>query len=80
MISQSLDLGNHFENFIQASLDTGRYKNISDVIRAALRLLEENELKIKSLQSAINIGLESGVAESFDPYGFLQDIPTHFSK
>ena len=67
MISQSLDLGNHFENFIQASLDTGRYKNISDVIRAALRLLEENELKIKSLQSAINIGLESGVAESFDP-------------
>ncbi|MEG0852006.1 MAG: type II toxin-antitoxin system ParD family antitoxin, partial [Flavobacterium sp.] len=41
----SISLGNHFENFIENSLSEGRFKNASEVVRAGLRLLEEEENK-----------------------------------
>ena len=37
----SVTLGNHFEDFVQNRISAGRYKNASEVIRAGLRLLEE---------------------------------------
>ena len=39
----SISLGNHFEEFIQTRIGEGRYTNASEVIRAGLRLLEEEE-------------------------------------
>ncbi|HWU61153.1 MAG TPA: type II toxin-antitoxin system ParD family antitoxin [Ensifer sp.] len=36
-------LGNHYEDFVKKQLDSGRYNNASEVIRAALRLLEDHE-------------------------------------
>jgi len=41
----SISLGNHFEEFVNDKVSTGRFKNASEVIRAGLRLLEE-EIKI----------------------------------
>ncbi len=43
----SVSLGSHFENFMDEKVATGRFKNASEVIRAGLRLLEEEESKIK---------------------------------
>ena len=37
----SISLGNYFDKFVQSLLNAGRYKNVSEVIRAGLRLLEE---------------------------------------
>ncbi|MDQ1166635.1 putative addiction module CopG family antidote [Flavobacterium sp. S87F.05.LMB.W.Kidney.N] len=42
----SISLGNHFENFTKNRLSEGRYKNASEVVRAELRLLEEEENKL----------------------------------
>ncbi len=36
-------LGRHFEEFVQKQLETGRYSNASEVVRAGLRLLEDHE-------------------------------------
>lgn len=63
----SISLGNYFDEFIRRQLTSGRYKNVSEVIRAALRLLEDEERKISALKSAINDGIESGIAEDFNP-------------
>lgn len=36
-------LGNHYDEFIKKQLETGRYDDASEVIRAGLRLLENHE-------------------------------------
>lgn len=63
----SISLGDHFEDFVDDKVSTGRFKNASEVIRAGLRLLEEEEVKILNLKKAITEGNESGVARNFDP-------------
>lgn len=60
----SVALGPHFEEFIKSQLDTGRYNNTSEVVRAGLRLLEEQEqlraLRLAELKSAVQEGIDSG--------------------
>lgn len=63
----SIALGSHFENFISSVLETGKYNNASEVIRAGLRLLEERETKEKLLIKALKEGEESGFVKDFDP-------------
>jgi antitoxin ParD1/3/4 len=70
----SISLGEHFDEFIQARLNSGRYKNASEVIRTALRLLEEEEKKIEALKLAINEGLDSGIVIDFDPQKHLEKL------
>ena len=49
----SISLGDHFESFIDKKVSTGRFQNASEVIRAGLRLLEEEEAKVSALKKAI---------------------------
>jgi len=63
----SISLGNHFESFIENSIHQGRYSNASEVVRAGLRLLEEEEEKLANLKKAVQEGLDSGIAKNFDP-------------
>ena len=59
----SVALGDYFENFVDSKVSAGRFKNASEVIRAGLRLLEEEESKIIALRNAIQEGINSGVAK-----------------
>jgi antitoxin ParD1/3/4 len=70
----SISLGNHFENFIETSVGNGRFNNASEVVRAGLRLLEDEENKIVVLRRAIQEGIDSGIAENFDPKNFLKSL------
>ena len=74
MKTTSVALGPHFEDFIQASIMSGRYNNASEVIRSALRLLEEQEQKILALRAAVEDGLNSGIVDDFDSQQFLQQM------
>jgi len=74
MKTTSVALGPHFEDFIQASILSGRYNNASEVVRSGLRLLEDQEQKIAALRSAIEEGMNSGIVEDFDSQEFLQQM------
>ena len=60
----SIALSRHFETFIRQQVDSGRFNNVSEVVRAGLRLLEEREAeqaaKLQALREAITVGLASG--------------------
>lgn len=70
----SVSLGDYFENFVDNRVLEGRFKNASEVIRAGLRLLEEEESKIIALKKAINEGIESGIAKDFDTKKHLESL------
>jgi antitoxin ParD1/3/4 len=70
----SISLGDHFEEFVQTRIGEGRYTNASEVIRAGLRLLEEEEQKFYALRKSIQDGIDSGIAEDFDPKTHLKEL------
>ncbi len=74
MKNTSISLGNHFDQFVSSQVSAGRYKNVSEVIRAGLRLLEDEENKILALKAAIQEGIDSGIAHDFDPKKHLKEL------
>jgi len=66
----SVALGSHFEEFVKKQLESGRFNNVSEVVRAALRLLEDEEklrqLRHRELQAAIQEGIDSEDAGSIE--------------
>ena len=60
----SVALSPHFESFVKQQVTTGRFNNVSEVVRAGLRLLEDQEqlkaLKLQELRLAIEAGAASG--------------------
>ncbi|MET0547500.1 MAG: type II toxin-antitoxin system ParD family antitoxin [Caulobacterales bacterium] len=60
MASTSLTLGTHWEDFIRREVESGRYASASEVVRAALRELEERQKKIEALRAH----LAEGVAQA----------------
>jgi len=62
----SINLGDHFEGFIDQQISSGRYGSASEVVRASLRLLEEREQKIEGLRRALIDGERSGDVGELD--------------
>jgi antitoxin ParD1/3/4 len=60
----SYAIGSHFERFVKKQIESGRYSSASEVIRDALRLLEEQEelrqAQIDNLRGKIQEGINSG--------------------
>jgi antitoxin ParD1/3/4 len=61
----SVALGSHFEEFVKKQLESGRFNNVSEVVRAGLRLLEDEE-KLRQLKVAIQAGIDSEDAGSVE--------------
>ena len=74
----SILLGDHFEDFIANKISSGKYNSASEVIRSALRLLEEEDAKIKDLNKALAQGEKSGLEKNFDPKSHLKKLHSKF--
>jgi antitoxin ParD1/3/4 len=70
----SISIGEYFDSFIQNRISAGRFQNASEVVRAGLRLLEEEENRIIALKAAIREGIESGIADDFNPESHLEKL------
>lgn len=66
MANTSITLGKHWEDFVKNEMASGKYGSVSEVIRDALRELEEKRLKIQTLQNALIAGEQSGIVEDYD--------------
>lgn len=63
----SVTLGKHFDQFINQQLNTGRYGSASEVVRAGLRVLEDQETKMLNLRNMLVEGENSGISDySYD--------------
>jgi antitoxin ParD1/3/4 len=60
--NKSYTLGTHYEQFIADQVAEGRFNNASEVVRAALRLLEDYESRMKQLRTLIDAG-DAAIAE-----------------
>ena len=69
--STSFSLGDHFSGFIETQIGQGRFNSASDVVRAGLRLLEEQEARLGALRAALTEGENSGPSAPFDFDAFI---------
>jgi antitoxin ParD1/3/4 len=62
MPARNVSLTAHFADFLDRSVESGRFSNASEVVREGLRLLEQRQreeaLKIEALRAAVDVGLE----------------------
>lgn len=72
-VATSVTLGEHFEAFIASQVSLGRFDSASEAIRAGLRLLEEQELKLTTLRQALQDGEKSGLIE-YSLHGLLEEL------
>ena len=73
--TQTLSLGEYWNGFIANQLNTGRYSSASEVVRDALRMLEENEAnsKLHTLRNALIEGENSGDAGVLDMQSIIDE-------
>ena len=69
----SIALGADLERFAREQVASGRYRSVSEVTRAGLRLLEEQELSTARLRAALEEGLASPIDDEFDIDTWFKD-------
>lgn len=72
----SISLDEHFSAFLSREVQSGRYRSSSEVVRAGLRLLEDQETRMSALRAALIAGEESGPAVPFDIDAFITSHTT----
>lgn len=70
----SILLGEYFENFVNEKISSGKFSSVSEVIRTALRLLESEENKYKTLIRELETGEKSGFVKEFERTGNLDNL------
>lgn len=76
----SILLGEYFQNFISEKVKSGQYTSASEVVRTALRLLEQEENKKTALINSLKAGEESGMIASFDRENILSDLHAKYLR
>lgn len=78
MPTRNVVLTEHHADVIDRLVKSGRYQNASEVLRAGLRLVEQQEevasLELDHLRREYALGKASGEPEEIDPEQFLNDL------
>lgn len=76
----SILIGDYFDNFINGQVKTGKFSSASEVVRAALRLFEQEETKRTELIEELVKGEKSGFVKDFDRDSFLKNLKEKHSN
>ena len=74
----SIILGDYFENLINEQIASGKYSSVSEVIRAALRVFEQEENKVKTIVNELKKGEKSGKIKNFDRKKHLEELHANY--
>jgi antitoxin ParD1/3/4 len=74
----SITLGEHFDGFIAGQVESGRFGSASEVVRAALRLLENTETRLESLRKALDEGEKSGISD-YEYDAFMTELDSEMN-
>ncbi len=67
----SILLGDYFDKFINQQVQSGKFSSASEVVRAALRMFEQEETKKVELIQELKRGEKSGFEKNFSRETFL---------
>lgn len=70
----SVTLGEHFDGFVLEKINAGRFQSVSEVVRAGLRKLEEDEIKLQALKDKLQAGEDSALVEDFNGESFIEGL------
>ena len=70
----SVTLGEHFDDFVSQKIAEGRFQSVSEIVRAGLRRLEEDEAKLEALRMKLKAGKKSPLIEDFNASQFLAEL------
>jgi len=70
----SVTLGQHFDEFVSEKIIEGRFQTVSEVVRAGLRKLEEDESKLQALREKLQAGENSPIIKNFNGKQLLADL------
>lgn len=70
----SVTLGEHFDEFVREKINAGRFQSVSEVVRAGLRKLEEDETKLQLLRDKLQAGENSTLVDDFNGEAFIEGL------
>jgi antitoxin ParD1/3/4 len=76
----SVILGKHFDRYVEQEIALGRFQSVSEVVRAGLRKLEEDETKLKALRSKLEAAEKTAIVKNFDADTFLKHLHKKYIK
>ncbi len=76
----SVILGEHFDEFVLDKINAGRFQSVSEVVRAGLRKLEEDEIKLQVLRDKLQAGENSSLVDGFNGEAFIEGLHKKYLK
>lgn len=80
MATTSLSLGEHWEEFIKKEISSGRYSSASEVVRDALRAMEDRKSKLEALRTHLAEGASQArngeFVDDFSMDSLIADLDT----
>ncbi len=70
----SVTLGDHFDEFVSEKINAGRFHSVSEVVRAGLRKLEDDDAKLQLLRNRLKAGENCLLVENFDGASFIAKL------
>ena len=79
-LQSTIIIGERYESFIKAQLETGKYKSVDEVVNIALQNMEQEEVQKNNLITALEVGEKSGKIYNFDRNEHLKKLQEAYNK
>lgn len=83
MPTRNINLTERYDAFLAQQIASGRFKNVSEAVRAALHLLErqdlEEEAKLEALRREVRIGINAYEAGAYTEIVDAEGLDAYFA-